>query len=420
MEAVMDRVEMFPIGIHSGRVDIFQPKYEMDVSKTSILLGPAKTVMSDLTERFEWLDTVTREDETANASQSSSKERSQVAYLEMMKGFVSGTSYGKAERSVVPRLNEARAELGPFDPELRNGGLDWTYLGDTMTGSLRLDNVQNLLERVIANDVEGDYIETGVWRGGSSMFARAILYAHDQENRKSYVCDSFAGLPPGDRYLVKGDRGWDHTPYLEVPAEIVAQGFAKYSLLDSNVIFAKGFFNETMPVLAKQIDQISIMRLDGDMYESTVDVLYNLYDKLSIGGFVIMDDWYNFPSKIAVEDFFAMHSVDMPQIVQIDDLSAYWQKTNTLKVQYWRYTQNKMVVSREDTPPPSFDAAGPSPDAVVPPPDTGSPPPVGPPDAASPPPDALPSADAATLPDTGSPPSDAVVPPPDAVVPPPS
>ena len=76
------------------------------------------------------------------------------------------------------------------------------------------------------------------------------------------------------------------------------------------------------------------------MYESTVDVLYNLYDKLSIGGYVIMDDWYGFPSKRACEDFFAVHGIK-PEIIQIDHLSAYWKKTEHVNIQYWRYKESK-------------------------------------------------------------------------------
>jgi O-methyltransferase len=117
------------------------------------------------------------------------------------------------------------------------------------------------------------------------MFARAVITAFGEaKTRVSYVCDSFAGLPPGDRSLDNKDKHWDNTPYLEVASEIVAESFMKYGLLDDNVVFAKGFFNETMPPLSQHIKELSIMRLDGDMYESTVDVLYHLYDKLSIGG----------------------------------------------------------------------------------------------------------------------------------------
>eukprot|EP00986_Skeletonema_menzelii_P013248 scaffold7606_cov152-Skeletonema_menzelii.AAC.1 len=125
------------------------------------------------------------------------------------------------------------------------------------------------------------------------------------------------GLPPGEKKLAVKDAGWDNTPYLEVASDIVANNFIKYGLLDSKVVFAKGFFNETMPILAEKITSLSVMRLDGDMYESTVDVLYHLYDKLSIGGYVIMDDWFGFPSKTACEDFFDVHGIK-PEIIPID------------------------------------------------------------------------------------------------------
>ena len=68
------------------------------------------------------------------------------------------------------------------------------------------------------------------------------------------------------------------------------------------------------------------------------DVLYNFYDQLNIGGYLVMDDWYGFPSKDACEDFFLVHGIK-PQIVRIDDLSAYWQKTEDITIQYWRHEQ---------------------------------------------------------------------------------
>lgn len=61
-----------------------------------------------------------------------------------------------------------------------------------------------------------------------------------------------------------------------------------------------GFFNDTMPVVRQVLDRVSVLRLDGDMYESCVDILVNLYDKLSVGGYVIVDDWKGFPCEVAV------------------------------------------------------------------------------------------------------------------------
>ena len=62
-----------------------------------------------------------------------------------------------------------------------------------------------------------------------------------------------------------------------------------------------GFFNESMPRARKTTRDLSILRLDGDMYESCFDIINNLYDKLNVGGYLIDDDWHGFPCKIALE-----------------------------------------------------------------------------------------------------------------------
>ena len=114
-----------------------------------------------------------------------------------------------------------------------------------MVGLRRLDNVRDLIKAVILNAVEGDYIETGVWRGGASIFARAVIAAYgEQASRTSYVCDSFSGLPPGDRDLDPGDKNWDNTTYLEViiddwfgfPARTACEDFFKVHGINPNII----------------------------------------------------------------------------------------------------------------------------------------------------------------------------------------
>ena len=80
-----------------------------------------------------------------------------------------------------------------------------------------------------------------------------------------------------------------------------------HSLLLSDHLLSMFLFNESMPALRSSLptrQKFAIMRLDGDLYQSTVDVLYTLYDHLSVGGYVIMDDWNGFPSKTACEHFF--------------------------------------------------------------------------------------------------------------------
>jgi hypothetical protein len=79
--------------------------------------------------------------------------------------------------------------------------------------------------------------------------------------------------------------------------------------------------------------------MDGDLYQSTVDILYNLYEHVSVGGYVIVDDWTGYPAKDACLDFFAVHKIN-PTIITIDQTSVYWKKTEQITVQSWRYQKN--------------------------------------------------------------------------------
>jgi hypothetical protein len=311
---------------------IFRPSTDMAIL-TPQLLAPPEDWLKRLEARLSWLDTIvdSNDERTLLA-------RSQAAYYEVLQNYVTGLCFGREEHTVTPEYG--KTQKVPLNKELRGQGLDWTYLGDTMTGLARIDSLKKILHDVFQNEIAGDFIETGVWRGGMSIFARGILRANNQMHRKSFVCDSFQGLPPGDRDLDPLDKKWYQINYLEVSEVTVAENFKAAGLLDPNVIFVKGYFNNTMSEVAKMTESLAIMRLDGDMYESTVDVLYHLYSKLSIGGYVIMDDWNGFPSKTACEDFFKVHGIS-PVIVGVDRLSVYWQKTEHVEIQYWRYEQLK-------------------------------------------------------------------------------
>jgi hypothetical protein len=212
-----------------------------------------------------------------------------------------------------------------FDPKKREEGIDWPPLADTMIGLKRLDNLQQCLEYIIRHGVAGDVIETGVWRGGAAIFMRAVLKAHDVTDRCVWVADSFMGLPPPSPHLYHADQGDIHhsIPYLAITLETVKANFAKYGLLDEKVKFLVGWFKDTLP--AAPIDSLALVRLDGDMYESTMDGLRYLYPKLSKCGFVIVDDYALPGCRTAVLDFRDKHGIDEP-IQQIDSTGVYWQK----------------------------------------------------------------------------------------------
>lgn len=212
-------------------------------------------------------------------------------------------------------------KVRPFDRDRRINGNDWPMFGFTMTGHKRLDALQFCIENVLTNNVAGDLVETGVWRGGSSIFMQAILKVYGVSDRKIWLADSFEGMP-----VPKSEAdGWDYSQsdYLNVSLEQVKKNFAKFDLLDDNLVFLKGWFCDTLP--QAPIEKISVLRLDGDLYSSTMDSLTNLYHKVSKGGFVIVDDYYSWPAcQQAVTDYLNVKSLRV-NIVPIDGDGAYWQ-----------------------------------------------------------------------------------------------
>jgi O-methyltransferase len=213
----------------------------------------------------------------------------------------------------------------PFDAEARANGRDWPVEAETMIGLKRLGNIQECVIDVVERGVPGDLIETGVWRGGATIFMRAILAAYGDTERAVWVADSFAGLPkPSGRYAAdQGDKHWTFSD-LAVSEEEVRANFDRYGLLDHQVRFLKGYFQETLA--DAPIEQLAVARLDGDMYESTVVALDALYPKLSIGGYLIVDDYGAIAGcRQAVDDYRREHGIVEP-LSEIDWTGVYWQR----------------------------------------------------------------------------------------------
>ncbi len=208
----------------------------------------------------------------------------------------------------------------PFDAEARSNGVDWPLFGYTMVGHKRLDNLQVCAMDVLDRGVPGDFIETGVWRGGASIFMRAILKARNVNDRTVWVADSFAGLPP-PRDAADG-MDLSHVEHLAVSLDQVRANFARFDLLDDHVKFLKGWFCDTLPVAP--IENLALLRLDGDLYSSTMDALEALYPKVSPGGYVIVDDYGSWPEcKRAVDEYLSRRGV-RADIKAVDYSGAYW------------------------------------------------------------------------------------------------
>ncbi len=220
-----------------------------------------------------------------------------------------------------------RPDDGPeHDPESREIGSDWPANAHSMVGTLRMKNLAELTQRVLDENIPGDLIEAGVWRGGCCILMRGILAANGVMDRKIYAADSFEGLPPPNVEAYPADTGYDlsHFDQLAVSVETVKDNFDRYGLLDDSVTFVKGFFSDTLPTL--DAGPFALIRLDGDLYESTYVSLETLYPKLSPGGFVVIDDM-NFipPCKQAVLDYRAKMGITAP-MHRVDWSASWWRK----------------------------------------------------------------------------------------------
>jgi len=228
---------------------------------------------------------------------------------------------------MASRVNVEVVYKKPYDPALREVGRDWPSRAESMIGLRRMENIQHCVQTVLDDDVPGDLIEAGVWRGGACIFMKANLMSRSDTSRVVWVADSFQGLPPPNATLYPADTGDDlHTRSgLSVGADQVRHNFERYGVLDDRVKFLVGWFKDTLP--SAPIEALSVMRLDGDMYESTWQAIEALYPKLSPGGFCIIDDFGSHASQAgqAILDYRKAHGID-EDIVDVDGFGAYWRR----------------------------------------------------------------------------------------------
>jgi O-methyltransferase len=247
-------------------------------------------------------------------------------YLDLLKRSLSGTLFEP----------EPNADSG--DPLAYAAGFVSHYINGsavTMLPLSRLDNIRACFAQIVADGVAGDLIETGVWRGGATIFMRGLLQAYDDGTRNVWVADSFEGLPEPDAERFPKEAAFHHGKIMQkhyknlaATLEDVRANFAAYHLLDERVRFLKGWFKNTLPVAP--IDKLALIRLDGDYYDSTMDALTSLYDKLSVGGVVIVDDygedaWTN--CRQAVDTFREQHNIRDP-LTRVDSKCYWWRRAS--------------------------------------------------------------------------------------------
>jgi O-methyltransferase len=246
-------------------------------------------------------------------------------YLDLLKNVVTGNIYG-AEPDHDSR--DIRTFVKAFTQHY------FANPAHAMVPRKRLDNVQTCVMDVLRRKVPGDLIEAGVWRGGTSIFMRGILEVMGVKDRRMWVADSFEGLPPVDPKLhpteaaaVSSATIKDGYKNFAASLEEVKRNFQAYGLLDEQTRFLKGWFKDTLPSLTSE--RFAVVRLDGDLYESTTDALRALYPRLAPGGHIIIDDYGEdvwTECRRAVDEFRRDHEI-REEIVVVDSKCVFWTRS---------------------------------------------------------------------------------------------
>lgn len=284
------------------------------------LAGPIQQFVERLESARVHLFTELCEERERRAPSEARAEENARRFLELLKSSLTGALMHDAGWT-SPETLEA------FSPERRYEGRDWPERAVTMIGRRRLDDLHRCVEDVLVRGVPGDLIETGVWRGGAVILMRAVLDAWGVTDRVVWAADSFAG-PPKPSKRCAADAGNDFSGYsqLAVSLDEVRANFDAYGLLDAQVRFLEGWFRNSLP--RAPIERLALIRLDGDLYESTMDALEALYPKLSVGGYVIVDDYGAIEAcRQAVHDYREAHRIT-DEIHEIDWTGVYWTRSD--------------------------------------------------------------------------------------------
>ena len=273
---------------------------------------------------------------------SSDPDRAATLYLDLLRRCLTRSAFPERWRAYRPKslfrqtvTRLARSftkrplevvERRPVDPAARAAGTDWPEEALTMMGEKRLLHLEGCVRTVVRDGVPGDLLEAGVWRGGGIILMRGALEALGDRDRTVWAADSFQGLPPPDAERFPADRGLDlhEFPYLAVSLEQVRANVARFGLLDDRVKFLPGWFRDTLP--AAPVERLAILRLDGDLYESTWQALDALHPRVSPGGFVVVDDYHRIePCRRATDEWREAHAIADP-IEAIDDDGVFWRR----------------------------------------------------------------------------------------------
>lgn len=245
----------------------------------------------------------------------------------------------------------------------------------TLIGPKRLDNIEQAIKHIITNQIEGDILEAGCWRGGALLYLKACLHVYEpQSKRVVYGADLFPEsqsivnncwylyvikalmrcypvLPkslqkrlvnsimesfPNENYseqtIAKVRFFCKQLSYIpkrdmnKTSRDDLIEAFKRYQLADDNVQLYQGWFDQSFPLLDKKIDRLALLRVDADFYQSTLQTLEQFYPKLAQEGICIIDDYGGFDEcKRAVDEYRNQHNITAP-MQSVDGICYSWKK----------------------------------------------------------------------------------------------
>ncbi len=193
----------------------------------------------------------------------------------------------------------------------------------TMTSVERMFALYSSVNYVLKNNIKGDFVECGVWRGGSAMLIAKILSKKNITDRKIYLYDTFEGMtePTEKDVDLKGKNAKDS--YEEILKNSNEPGWCFANLIDvksnmnltkfteNNIIYVEGKVENTIPSIVPP-SSIALLRLDTDWYESTKHELNHLYPKIENNGVLIIDDYGHWEGcKKAVDEYFNENKINI-------------------------------------------------------------------------------------------------------------
>ncbi|MGK7931025.1 MAG: TylF/MycF/NovP-related O-methyltransferase [Microcystaceae cyanobacterium] len=189
-----------------------------------------------------------------------------------------------------------------------------------MTSRERIFALCQAIRYVSHNQIEGDIVECGVWRGGSMMAAIETLLSIHDKGRHLYLFDTFEGMSEptendfsfyGDNaqtLLTKNEKNEENYTWCYAALESVQQNLSQLNYDSNKIHFIKGKVEDTLPKHSPE--KIALLRLDTDWYESTRHELIHLFPRLSVGGVIIIDDYgYWKGARKAVDEYFKENNI---------------------------------------------------------------------------------------------------------------